>query len=82
MFYTYILKSDLFNKFYIGSTTDISRRLNDHNNSNTPSTKPFLPWKLIYCETFSTLHAARARERQIKSWKNSAYMIKTLRLDM
>jgi putative endonuclease len=66
----YILKSSKCDKIYIGSTCDIERRLSDHNRGNTPSTKRFIPWSVVYTEEYLTKEEARGRERQIKNWKN------------
>jgi putative endonuclease len=78
--YAYILRSELAGKYYIGSTLDVESRLADHNAGNTPSTKPFRPWKLVFTEAYDNLADARKRERQIKTWKNPGYMEQTLGL--
>ena len=39
MYYIYILFSLKTNKYYIGSTDDLARRLKHHNGGSTPSTK-------------------------------------------
>jgi putative endonuclease len=80
MYYTYILRSIINGRYYIGSTSNIARRLADHNSSNTHSTKPYRPWYLLYSESFETLAEARNRERVIKSWKSPRYMLDTLHL--
>lgn len=68
-YYIYILQSQLNNRYYIGSTNNIERRLKDHNSGKVFSTKPFIPWMLKYQEGFKSLAEARQREFQIKSWK-------------
>ncbi|MEQ9404165.1 MAG: GIY-YIG nuclease family protein, partial [Cyclobacteriaceae bacterium] len=35
MFFTYIIFSEKLNKFYVGSTQDLTIRLDDHNNSRS-----------------------------------------------
>ncbi|PIR73337.1 MAG: excinuclease ABC subunit C [Candidatus Moranbacteria bacterium CG10_big_fil_rev_8_21_14_0_10_35_21] len=57
-------------KIYIGSTNNLVRRIEDHNNGNTRSTKYFVPWKLVYFEEYPTKKEAIIRERQLKKWKN------------
>ncbi|MCX7589857.1 MAG: GIY-YIG nuclease family protein [Patescibacteria group bacterium] len=52
MFYTYILKSLSVNKFYFGSTKDLTDRLKSHNTGKVKFTKPFRPWIIHYFETF------------------------------
>ncbi|MFA5308905.1 MAG: GIY-YIG nuclease family protein [Dehalococcoidales bacterium] len=82
MFFAYVLYSDSAGKFYIGSTRNVTHRLAVHNRRSVTSTKAFCPWKLVYSESFSTLSEARRRELEIKSWKNPAYMAKTLNLSL
>ncbi len=44
----YILQSIEFDKFYIGQTNDFEKRIHRHNSGYVSSTKPFIPWKLVY----------------------------------
>jgi len=70
MYCAYILESIRYkNKYYIGSTSDIDRRINEHNAGRSRSTKPFKPWKLVYKEEFLTRGEAGIRENQIKRFK-------------
>lgn len=69
MFYVYILKSNINSHYYIGSCKNISKRLDLHNKGLVGSTKRYLPWELIYNETYDELINAKRRELQIKSWK-------------
>ena len=69
MFWVYILQSTKNNSYYIGSCTDIDLRLKQHNRALVKSTKRFIPWKLVYKESYVKLSLARIRELQIKSWK-------------
>ena len=66
MYFIYVLKSDVFNRIYIGSTKDIDTRVVQHNQGKTPSTKSYRPWRLIYNEAFQTKHEALIREKQMK----------------
>jgi len=69
MFSVYILKSQKDKGFYVGYTSDIERRIREHNNKSTRSTKYKGPWVLAYKEEFSTKAEAWKRERQIKKYK-------------
>ncbi len=69
MFHVYILKSTLNNRYYVGSTGNVARRLEQHNSGLVRSTKGFMPWILVYQKELSTLSEARKKELQIKSWK-------------
>lgn len=66
MFYIYILKSLKTNRFYVGQTQDLSKRINDHNSGKNTSTKSGIPWKLIHYEEYSYKTEAIKRENQIK----------------
>ncbi len=72
MWYVYILKSVSFNKYYIGYTADLDKRLLEHNSGKTKSIKAYLPYKLIYSEKFATKSDAYKRERQIKRYKGGS----------
>jgi putative endonuclease len=43
MFYVYILYSEKLDKYYVGSTNDLLRRLNDHNRGKTNYSKQGVP---------------------------------------
>ena len=66
MFYTYVLKSKKDGKLYIGSTNDLKRRLTQHNSGEVKSTKPRIPFILIYYEAYSAEEDARHREHNLK----------------
>lgn len=74
MHYTYILYSKSFDRYYIGQCEDIDARLHRHNNRGVPSTKPYVPWDLVYIETFGSRSEAIKRELEIKSKKNRKYI--------
>ena len=68
MFYTYILYSEKYQKIYIGQTSDITTRLEFHNQLGVNTyTSKFRPWELIYFETFATRAEAMKREKQLKT---------------
>ena len=50
IFYTYILYSMKDKKLYTGFTSDLKKRVEEHNNVNVFSTKHRRPLKLIYYE--------------------------------
>ncbi len=69
MFFVYILKSSKDCKYYIGSTENLERRLEEHNRGKTLSTKNRAPFCVVYYEVFYTKIEAINRERQIKKYK-------------
>lgn len=53
MFFVYSLQSDLdIDRYYVGTTNDIDRRLKEHNNGHCPHTNKFKPWKLVSYTAF------------------------------
>lgn len=79
MFYTYILESVKFGKYYIGCTNNIETRIDKHNKGYVRSTKAYKPWILVHKEEFKTLSNARHRESQIKGWKSRESIEKLIR---
>ena len=67
----YILYSGLTDRYYVGQTNDIQRRLNEHNDPARNSfTKRYQPWKLLFKEEFLNRTEAVRVERYLKSLKN------------
>ena len=66
MYFVYFLKSLKSAKFYIGYTSDLKKRLVEHNSRKNCSTKEDTPWKLIYYEAFESERDALMRERRLK----------------
>jgi len=69
MFYVYILKSEKNGKLYKGFTSDLRRRIKEHNAKGPAFTKNNGPWKLIYYEAFVSERDARREEKFLKSGK-------------
>ena len=66
MYYTYILKSKIKDRFYIGHCSDLEKRLKKHNNGNRISTKAYVPWEKVYLKEFETRSEAMKREYALK----------------
>nr|MDD3720535.1 GIY-YIG nuclease family protein [Candidatus Gracilibacteria bacterium] len=66
----YILKC-ADDTLYTGSTNNIEKRLNEHNNlkSGAHYTKIRRPVELVYFETYETMSEVRKRENEIKKLK-------------
>ncbi len=63
----YVLRSDIDGRFYVGMTSAINKRIQDHNSGKTRSTKPYRPWTLIHLEDLPDREKARKREKYLKS---------------
>ncbi|MCB0716436.1 MAG: GIY-YIG nuclease family protein [Chitinophagaceae bacterium] len=66
-FYTYILKSLKDQKYYYGYCSDLTKRLDNHNQGKVKSTKHRRPFVLHYFETFDVRADAIRRELFFKS---------------
>ena len=74
MYYTYVLRSGTDSQLYTGSTNDLRRRLNEHNNGKVSSTKNRVPFELIYYEACLNEQDARAREKYLKTGMGKRYI--------
>jgi putative endonuclease len=77
MAFLYILQSETTGRFYVGSTSDLDRRLSEHHRGHALATRGRGLWRLVYQERFESLADARRRELEIKRWK-SAKMVSGL----
>jgi len=66
MYWLYILKSRQNGKLYIGTTLDLKRRIQEHNESRNKSTKAYIPWVIIYTEGYFSKEDALRREHNLK----------------
>ncbi len=66
LYKVYILQSRTKNRFYTGYSDSLARRLDQHNQGKTPSTKYGIPWKLIWESDFLSKTEALKLERKIK----------------
>lgn len=78
MYYVYILISLKNGRYYIGQTRNIDERLKRHNSGRVRSTMPYIPWELVYSESFNSRNEACKRELEIKSYKSGILFKKLL----
>jgi putative endonuclease len=62
------------NKFYTGSTNDLRRRMEEHENGKVLSSRYRRPFKLIYYEACINDHDARMREKYLKTAWGKRYI--------
>ena len=75
-YFVYFLWSDNAQQCYIGWTTDLQRRLCEHNSDMNQSTKGRGPYRLIYFEAYSHKEEATGRERALKKRPNVLKQLK------
>jgi predicted GIY-YIG superfamily endonuclease len=74
MKYVYILQSDIDpERFYVGTTLDLKRRLAEHNSGETGHTRKFAPWNLVNYVAFSNHQKADHFEKYLKSGSGRAF---------
>ena len=79
-YYTYVLYSKKFKRFYKGHCVNPKDRLKQHNSGQTTSTKPFTPWEIIYFEKFDTREEAIKREKYFKTAAGRRFLKKKITL--
>ena len=79
MFFVYVIQSLESKKLYIGLTSDLNKRLKEHNQGLNFSTKPYKPWKLIYCEVCLNELDAKRREKYFKKTQGKRLLKRRLK---
>ena len=67
MFYAYVIKSLHHDFLYKGHCENLDKRLSQHNAGMTQSIRRYVPFQLIYKESFATREEAIAREKYFKT---------------
>ena len=67
MFYVYILQSQFSHVLYIGKTTDLKKRVKEHNSGQSTYTKKNMPWDIIYYEAHINRDDMNQREKYLKT---------------
>ena len=79
MYYVYVIQNiDDKDEFYLGSATDLKRRLSEHNlcpGHYTSGRK----WRVVYYEAYMSLQVARKRERSLKKGKARMLLMKRIK---
>ena len=73
-FYVYVLESVKDNERYIGYTSNLKRRLEEHNKSKSFATMLRLPFKLIYFEGCRNEMDAKRREHYLKTTQGRRFL--------
>jgi len=74
MIYTCVIRSKKDGRWYTGSTLDLRKRFNQHNNNETSSTKERGPFELIYYEACFNKQDTQVREKYLKSGMGKRYL--------
>lgn len=69
MQYVYVLISLADHHLYVGTTSDLKKRLERHNSGYVQATKNRTPFKILHYEAYSELSDAKRREKYLKGGK-------------
>lgn len=68
MYYVYLLRSKIkSNQLYVGYSTNLKNRISQHNTGKSASTKPYIPWELMFYESYKSKTDAKRREAYLKT---------------
>ena len=76
MAYVYLLRSLRSGGLYLGWTTDLRRRLCQHNEGASRATRGRGPYELLYYEAYRHSAEAMAREQSLKKRQNVMKQLK------
>lgn len=76
MYWVYVIRSLRKGSLYFGLTSDLHKRLLQHNADKNTSTRFGVPWEYVYCEGYKSVKDARLREAKLKHYGNSRTHIK------
>lgn len=79
MYYVYIIRSiNSPDQIYVGKTTNLRKRLSNHNSGTTPHTDKYKPWELVTYLHFNDEAKAIAFEQYLKSGSGREFRSKRL----
>ena len=77
--YVYIIQSQTDESYYIGTSRDLTERIERHNQGRSKYTKSKRPWNLVYFEEHADRSDAMKREYAIKRRKSKEYLAKLIK---
>lgn len=67
MIWVYAISSVTFNYIYVGMSYNVEERVKRHNQGKEKTTRPYMPFKILYLEECKDRACARIREKYWKS---------------
>lgn len=71
MYYIYILRSKKLNRNYIGFTSNLKLRYEEHLSGISKYTSRTTDWKIVYVEVYANYQDAIIREKRLKYFGKS-----------
>ncbi len=78
MFYVYILKSQKDKSYYVGTTEDLNKRIDDHNRGTATYSSSKVPFVLVWSCNLDDKKKALDFEKYLKSGSGFAFRNKHL----
>ncbi len=78
-YYVYVLENKSKHYIYIGYSSNLRVRLEDHNKGNSKATKPYVPLRLIHYEAYRDQKDAKRREQYLKTNKGRTTLMTMLK---
>ena len=79
VYYVYILYNTDYDKFYIGQTYSLRKRILEHKAGKSTYTNRYGDWTFVYYEKLPTRANAMHREKYFKSLKSKEYLKKFIK---
>jgi len=77
--FVYILKSKKNNRYYVGSTNNLERRIAEHNSGRSKYTSLNVPYELRFSQIFDSISIARKVENWIKRQKDKDFLERVIK---
>ena len=74
VYFVYAIKSERDGRIYVGMSKNPVKRVNEHNSSDTKSTRAYRPWKLIYGKEMPNRVEACKEEKRLKSGSGREFL--------
>ncbi len=78
MYTVYVLYSPSHDKLYIGYTSNLTQRLQSHNETGNGFTSRYRPWEIIHTEVYETKKTALKREKSLKGGQGRQWIRENL----
>ena len=77
--WVYLIQSEEYPaQRYIGQTSNVEKRISQHDSGDHPATAPYRPWRLVVAIAFNDDQRAIAFEKYLKSGSGRAFANKRL----
>ena len=76
--FVYIIRDKVSSRLYVGSTSNLTRHIYQHNHGHTQTTRRMKSRESVFSQSFNSLSDARKIEARIKKLKRKDYLEKII----